>query len=292
MCRNAGEQSFITPILSTLAQARGFRDALLQHDPAVLEKALVEVCRSSELPSNNDGSQGHWCLRLSVALLSSALPQNIALPASFSPFLQVLVQRMIKHPSFATIQDVYRVICGVNADALGILPDRVLLDLSRTCRNWISKLDEHMSSMLCIAIAACFLNLDHQSPYSSTAGSPPAADGIPAQAQWMLSITEVFADHFITKTLDLIVVRVILLCSENNSTKAQTLYGIRLARAIVGSVKREQLNAYVARSSQKFAKLNRKIVSQPDVDIRLEVSLRINQFGAKLTSERQFLSAS
>ena len=275
ICRDGANQRFITPIDAILAQVVEFRDELLKHDPTVLDKALVEVCRSRELPQDNDGSHGHWYLRSGVALLSSALPQDIALPVSFSPFLQVLVQRMIKHPSFGTIQDVYRVICGVKADAFWILPEPMLRDLSKTCRNWISKLDEHMTSMLCIAIAACFLNSDCRSPHSSTTGSSPAGDHIPVQAQWIMSITEVFADHFITKTLDLMVMRVILLCSGNNSTKAQTMYGLNLARAIIGAVKAEHLDAYFRGSSQKFVKLNSKIASQPDVDIRLEASLCI-----------------
>jgi hypothetical protein len=122
------------------------------------------------------------------------------------------------------------------------------LEFTKTLRN----LDDHMGNLLGLAtFAQISMSLRNQLNKRSGVGSP----------SWLLNIHHFFGPKRGMKTLDLVVLRVILVCSSSchNLTPTQAAESIRLAICIADAVEPEQRKSWLSSNSSKIAKLCEKV---------------------------------
>jgi outer membrane murein-binding lipoprotein Lpp len=121
------------------------------------------------------------------------------------------------------------------------------LEFTKTLRN----LDDHMGNLLCLATFAQIA--------SDQKNHRPNQHG-PETPSWLLSIQQFFGAKRGPKTLDLVVLRVILACSSNCSLPpSQAAKSIRLAICVLDAVEPEQKQLWVSNNSSKIAKLCEKV---------------------------------
>lgn len=121
------------------------------------------------------------------------------------------------------------------------------LEFTKTLRN----LDDHMGNLLCLATFARIAS--NQNNHRPNRHGPEAPS-------WFLSIQHFFGAKRGPKTLDLVVLRVILACSSNCSLPpSQAAESIRLAICVLDAVEPEQKQLWVSNNSSKIAKLCEKV---------------------------------
>lgn len=193
------------------------------------------------------------CLPACVSLLSSPLPCGIIPPASLAPFVMQMIERMRVNPCADTVRPLYLVSSCLQASGvLFELPLDVMTcfqtELTKTLRN----LEDHMGNLLCLA---SFARLGFCKSWN--AETENGADA----PTWLQNIRHFFGPKRGLKTLDLVVLRVILACSSNygNLTVQQSAESIRLAISICDGVDKAQRECWIKGNSIKLAKLLEKV---------------------------------
>lgn len=159
---------------------------------------------------------------------------------------------MGNNPCAETIQPLHRLISGLQTSPrlLFEIPQETMsslqLELTKTLRN----LDDHMGNLLCLSTFA-----------QISASGRKAQDGDAQAPSWLQNINHFFGPKRGLKTLDLVVLRVILACSASCSslTTNQAAESVRLAIGICDSVEQGQRDAWVAANRPKIAKLCEKV---------------------------------
>lgn len=181
---------------------------------------------------------------------------------------------MAENPCAETITPLHSLINGLQG-SLRILYElssetlsNLQLEFTKTLRN----LDDHMGNLLCLAtfarIASAFdtayYRHHHQQQHEPEAPS------------WLLNIKHFFGPKRGMKTLDLVVLRVILACSSrcNSLTPSGAAESIRLAICIADALEIDQKQTWISGNSSKIGKLCEKIAREGlDDEIRMMVWL-------------------
>lgn len=164
-----------------------------------------------------------------------------------------LVEQMGNNPCENTISPIYKLMTGLQGTPriLNEVPSETMstlqLELTKTLRN----LDDHMGSLLCLAT------------FARIASSQGIQHG-PTQSSWLENIRHFFGPKRGLKSLDLVVLRVILACSANcnNLRTSKAAESIRLAVEVCDTVDPERKQAWIAGNSSKVAKLREKITRE------------------------------
>ncbi|KAL6237095.1 hypothetical protein BDW75DRAFT_205168 [Aspergillus navahoensis] len=231
------------PLLASFARAQEFRDNLLQQYPHLLDKFLQQTIEGKEAD----------CLSLCLSLFSSPLPCNIVPPANLAPFVMQMIERMRENPCVETVRPLYSMSsCLQAAGILFELPQEVMSCFQAELTNTLRNLEDHLGNMLCLATFARLV--------SSQNVSDEAEDGVNTPT-WLQTIRHFFGPKRGLKTLDLVVLRVILACSSScgNLTTEESAESIRLAISICCSVNKAQQKCWIEGNSIKLAKLIEKI---------------------------------
>ncbi|KAJ5555083.1 hypothetical protein N7535_007528 [Penicillium sp. DV-2018c] len=225
-------------LITVFASSSEFRDALLERHPVLLDAFLEKAV-------TNEGVEYSTAC---VALLSSPLPAGIVPPARIVPFITKLVGVMAKNPCTETIAPIHGLISGIKGSPriLDDIPSDVMsilqLEFTKTLRN----LDDHMGNLLCLATFAQIAMALNPTSQSLHASDSPT---------WLVNIRHFFGEKRGLKTLDLVVLRVILACSLSPD---EAIGSIRLAICIADAIEPEQKKAWIAGNSSKIAKLCEK----------------------------------
>lgn len=136
------------------------------------------------------------------------------------------------------------------------------LEFTKTLRN----LDDHMGNLLCLATFARLASIRNDGLIKKHGTEAPS---------WLLNIRHFFGPKRGLKTLDLVVLRVILACSSNcnNLTPPQAAESIRLAVCIADAIEPEQKKAWIAGNASKIAKLCEK-VARDGLDREIQMMVR------------------
>ncbi|KAL4739106.1 hypothetical protein BDV11DRAFT_215475 [Aspergillus similis] len=231
------------PLLTSFARAQEFRDNLLKRYPHLLDQFLQQTIEGNE----------PGCLPLCISLLSSPLPCNIIPPANLAVFVMQLIERMRMNPCVETVRPLFSISSCLQASGiLSELPLDVMSCFQAELTNTLRNLEDHMGNLLCLATFARLV--------SSQNGSAAAKDGA-STPTWLQTTRHFFGPKRGLKTLDLVVLRVILACSSScgNLTVEESAESIRLAISICNSVDREQRARWIEGNSIKLAKLVEKI---------------------------------
>ncbi|KAL4821036.1 hypothetical protein BDW67DRAFT_76673 [Aspergillus spinulosporus] len=230
-------------LLTSFTRAQEFRDNLLQRYPYLLDQFLQQAIEGNE----------PGCLPLCILLLSSPLPCNIIPPANLTVFVMQLIERMRINPCVETVRPLFSISSCLQASGiLSELPLEVMSCFQTELTNTLRNLEDHMGNLLCLATFARLV--------SSQNGSVEAEDGANTPT-WLQSTRHFFGPKRGLKTLDLVVLRVILACSSSygNLTVEESAESIRLAISICDSVDMEQRTRWIEGNSIKLAKLVEKI---------------------------------
>ncbi|KAL4783052.1 hypothetical protein BJX76DRAFT_368700 [Aspergillus varians] len=245
---------FALPLLTSFARASDFRDNLLQRYQYLLGQLLEQSIEGREAE----------CLPACLSLLSSPLPRGIIPPASLAPFVMQMIERMRMNPCVETIRPLYLISSCLQASGvLFELPQEVMssfqTELTKTLRN----LEDHMGNLLCLATFARLGSLQN--------GNAEAESGVDIPA-WLQNIRHFFGPKRALKTMDLVVLRVILACSSRcgNLTTEESAESIRLAISICDTVDKAQQEYWIKGNSIKLAKLLEK-VTRDGIDHNIQI---------------------
>ncbi|KAL4791804.1 hypothetical protein BDV19DRAFT_369713 [Aspergillus venezuelensis] len=236
---------FALPLLTSFARVQGFRDDLLQGHPHLLDQFLQQSVEGSEAEIRGNP--------VCLSLLSSPLPCGMIPPASLGPFVMQMIERMKVNPCADTVRPLYQISSCLQASGvLFELPQEVMscfqVELTKTLRN----LDDHMGNLLCLATFSTLASSHNESDLMESG---------PAAPTWLQNFIHFFGPKRGLKTMDLVVLRVILACSSSygNLTTEQAAESIRLAISICDRVDQEQRERWIEGNSIKVAKLLEKI---------------------------------
>lgn len=178
------------------------------------------------------------------------------LPARLAPFIMKLVHQMVQHPCADTIRPLYQVV-GSSSSLLDAVPEETMAGFQTECTKTLRNLDDHMGSLLCLATFARIASARRQ------------VDPLPA---WLQNVRHFFGPKRGTKTLDLVVLRVVLACSAscNGLSTADTVESVRLAVEVCDSVEPEQRESWLRSNAARIAKLCEK-VSRDGIDPELQM---------------------
>ncbi|KAJ5998888.1 hypothetical protein N7451_006698 [Penicillium sp. IBT 35674x] len=232
------------PLLSTFASEITFRDAVLLRHPVILDALLEKAV---------DGGESEYQLAC-ISLLSSSLPAGLVPPARLANLITCLVSGMARNPSADTIAPLHTLMNGLQGCALlqHDVPTEVMSNMQVEFTKTLRNLDDHMGNLLCLATFARIASIRNDG-FTKNHG--------PEAPSWLLNIRHFFGPKRGLKTLDLVVLRVILACSSNcsNLTPPQAAESIRLAICIADAIEPEQKQAWIAGNSSKIAKLCEKV---------------------------------
>lgn len=192
-----------------------------------------------------------------TALLSSPLPLEFTAPARLGGIIIKLVHQMAESPSAETIRPIYKLMTGLQTcpRILYDVPSETMSTLKGELLKTLRNMDDHMGNLLCLATFARIVSSKKLS-YDSEHGSQTPT--------WLQNIKHFFGPKRGLKTLDLVVLRVILVCSAscNNMTATDAAESVQLAIDICDTVEPEQKQVWISGNSPKVAKLEEKVTRE------------------------------
>ncbi|KAB8258291.1 hypothetical protein BDV32DRAFT_160007 [Aspergillus pseudonomiae] len=247
--------SFALHLISSFTSLAAFRDSLLERYPCILDQFLQKAIE-------DDGTE---YIPVCTAILSSPLPADFIPPARLAPFLRQLIITTGDNPCAERILPIYKIMTGLQTSprVLHSIPSEIMcslqIELTKTLRN----LDDHMGNLLCLATFARVASSQKLSRGDESAQQVPG---------WLQSINHFFGAKRGLKTLDLVVLRVILACSTScQSLMAdQAAESIRLGIDICATVEGSQRETWIQTNSSKIAKLCEKVTrdnTEPEVQM-------------------------
>lgn len=164
---------------------------------------------------------------------------------------------MAGRPSAETIHPIYRLMNGLQTSPriLYDIPSETMSSLQGELLKTLRNMDDHMGNLLCLATFARIassqeLNYDYENG--------------PQMPTWLQNIRHFFGPKRGLKTLDLVILRVILVCSAscNNLTVTEAAESVRLAVDICDTVEPERKQVWISGNTPKVAKLCEKVTRE------------------------------
>lgn len=145
------------------------------------------------------------------------------------------------------------------------VPSEIMSSLQTEFTKTLRNLDDHMGNLLCLATFARIASVRQTNHLSQHGPEPPS---------WLLNIKHFFGPKRGMKSLDLVVLRVILASSAscNNLTPAKAVESVRLAICIADAVEPEQKSAWISGNRSKIAKLCDKVV-RTGIDREIQITV-------------------
>ncbi|KAE8374408.1 hypothetical protein BDV26DRAFT_295988 [Aspergillus bertholletiae] len=247
--------NFALHLIGTFTSLAAFRDSLLERYPCILDQFLQKAIE-------NDGTE---YIPICTAILSSPLPADYIPPARLAPFLKKLINTTGNSPCAERILPIYKIMTGLQSSPriLHGIPSEVMSSLQMELTKTLRNLDDHMGNLLCLATFARIASSQRVSRGDESTQQAPG---------WLQNIKHFFGAKRGLKTLDLVVLRVILACSTScQSLMAdQAAESIKLGIEICATVEGTQRESWLQTNSSKIAKLCEKVTREninPDVQM-------------------------
>ena len=177
---------------------------------------------------------------------------------------------MAANPGAETIAPLCALVTGLQGSPnfLNEVPTEIMSNLQLEFTKTLRNLDDHMGNLLGLATFAQ-ISMTHRKQLDQH----PAT----AAPSWLVNIQHFFGPKRGMKTLDLVVLRVILACSSNcnNLTPAQAAESIRLAINIADAVEPDQKKSWISSNSSKIAKLCEKVSRE---NLNREIQVMVSTF--------------
>lgn len=176
------------------------------------------------------------------------------IPARLTQFMEKMIRTMGEDPRAENILPLNQISNGIKRSPrlLEEIPSEVMASLQVELTKTLRNLSDHMGNLLCLATFARMASLEDSATEKGCVRFVPS---------WLQSVNHFFGPKRGLKTLDLVVLRVILACSDSCSdlTVDKAAESIRLAIEICDRVEPEQRESWVKANGSKIAKLREKI---------------------------------
>ncbi len=190
------------------------------------------------------------------------------------------MERGVQAPSAENIRPLYSILSGIGFNFLDILPLEIVNRFQSQLIKILKSLEveDHSANLICLAILA---NVASQAVMNSTASDgscmpnatssriqdePPSSDRYQSSRQF-------FTAKRASKTLDLVVLKVILSCSRSCSLRLdEVMESLSLSQEIIDAVPCSERSSWMERNSGKVKKLSEKILRH-DIDRELECAV-------------------
>ena len=189
-------------------------------------------------------------------MLSS--PNDLAVPSTLPPFLERVLAKAVYDSSAEAIRPLHSVLSALGPCQIDGFPLDLVSQLQDKLMQILKGLDveNHSANLLCLAVLAKL-------------SSRPIA-GSPSETHCLLPAKHFFAVRRASKTLDHIVLKVILICSKSCPLAlCDARSSVRLSEEIVDAIDLTERRAWFAKSTAKTTKLHEKIL-RPDIDTELQ----------------------
>ena len=247
------------------------------------EQGFLKVCIKDRIRVCKNMLTARQYSTTCTSLLSAPLLQ-VPIPAAIALFLQTLLERGVQAPTAESIRPIYSILSGVGFNFLDVLP----LDIVNRFQSQLIKIlkslevEDHSANLICLAILA---NIALREITNSTASDGSSmADATSSRNQDVTHSMERYqpARQFFTakrasKTLDLVVLKVILSCSRNCSLRLdEVIESLKLSEEITNAVLSSERRSWMGKNTAKIKKLSEKVLRHDiDSEVKCAVSLVI-----------------
>lgn len=174
---------------------------------------------------------------------------------------------MAEAPNTESLRPIYKLMKGLQRSPriLHDIPLETMITLERVFRDILRNMEDHVGSLLCLATYACLVS--SQKPnYNSIHG--------PQAPTWLQNARHFFGPKRCQKTLDIVALTVVLLCSDNydNMSTREAAECVRLAIDICDCAEPEQKQVWAFANASHFSKLEEKIMRE---NIAYEVQMMV-----------------
>ncbi|KAA8645707.1 uncharacterized protein ATNIH1004_007126 [Aspergillus tanneri] len=180
-------------------------------------------------------------------------PLDFVVPAFLPPFVTNLINSTGDNPCAKSIWPLYQIMTGLQTASIVLyeIPSETMSSLQMELTKTLRTLHDQTENLLCLATFGQIVS-------SNTAHDQNNQDQLPP---WLQNIKYFFGPKRVLKTLELVVLRVILACSSgcSNLTAQQSARSIRIAIEICDSVEQEQREYWISVNPSKAAKLCEKV---------------------------------
>ena len=190
------------------------------------------------------------------------------------------LEMAIREPSADTIRPLYMILSGVGYGLLEMLSDGAIKHLQESLKDMLRTLGSHFDSLLCLATFAKMvpartpqlMTSDNATPLGSDRLSEQTSDG----ARDRYEVARQFLNHKkASKTLELVVLRVILICSINCPLDFdKAMDSLRLSKEIIDAVDETEKETWLKRTTTGSKKLYEKVL-RPDLDASIRSLVRL-----------------
>jgi len=188
--------------------------------------------------------------------------------AAVASFLQKLLEKAVQAPSTKNIRPIYSILSGVGFSFLDILPletvNRFQLQLIKILKGL--EVEDHSANLICLAILA---NLATREITDSTVSDELSIlDATSTRNHDVSELNDRYhaARQFFTakrasKTLDLVVLKVILSCSKICSLRRdEVMESLKLSEEIIDAIPSGERSSWMDRNVVKIKKLSNKVL--------------------------------
>ena len=189
----------------------------------------------------------------------------------------------IREPSAVTIRPLYNILSGVGYGLLEMLSDDAIKRFQEKLKEMLRTLGNHFDSLLCLAIFAHMVSARTPDLLPSDNSATPrgldrSSGEITDNARDRHEVARQFLNHKkASKTLELVVLRVILICSINCPLDHdRAMDNLQLSKEIIDAIDETEKETWLKRTTTGGKKLQEKVLrADLDVNIRSLVRLRL-----------------
>ena len=189
------------------------------------------------------------------------------MPASFPLLLQSLSEKAVQNLSYETIEPMYLAFSRVTSRDLNFVADTTLVRLQDSLIVVLktSDVEEISTSLLSLAMLAKIASW--QGAYRTSKDSITASDGENmTDIDALTPACRFFSTMKASKTLDLVAMKAILLCSRSCVLKSTLISArLRICAEIVEAVQSSERSSWIIKNSAMSKKLCEKIL-RPDLE--------------------------
>ena len=192
------------------------------------------------------------------------------MPACYSTFLSKLSEKAVHNLSYETLKPIHQTFSSLASSDLDTIPTNILVQLQDSLILVLRthEVEEVSTSLFSLAVLARLASWPGLC--STLENSAQASDANPSTVpQTLLPARQFFGPKRVSKTLDLVVLKAIMICSRNCTlTSNASTESLQLCVEIVRAVENSERSSWVTNNSGKVKKLYEKVLRS---DIAREV---------------------
>ena len=196
-----------------------------------------------------------------------SFPPPIAIPASVSPFISVLLEKASVNPCAGTFRPIFKVLAGSGTHLLDALSGKLITDTVETFKKMIHSIrgKDDTAELFCLAVLALIsMQLLATQPSTPPGYVLPSATRVSPNDKHRGS--RLFAQSYFTskrayQTLNVVVLKAAIVCSASCSLPASHIVEkLHLSRLVIQAVDIADRSAWLEKERQKSQKLIEKVL--------------------------------